>query len=135
MWYICCSNELLHSTNRKYVGHCRRRKIRCIPSLDSTEVRCQNCIRLKKDCQFYPVDQNGPSTRKPRPNSNTDVSAHASIVIATSPSPDTHALAATGSYDTNIASVDPVNGAWHEITSGLSSHLCSRCSEIYFRRR
>ncbi|KXT04311.1 hypothetical protein AC578_7925 [Pseudocercospora eumusae] len=38
-------------------AHCRRRKIRCLLSEDEHEQRCQNCIRLKKDCVFYPVDQ------------------------------------------------------------------------------
>ncbi|KAG6002788.1 hypothetical protein E4U21_002778 [Claviceps maximensis] len=48
---------------RQIAGHCRRRKIRCIASPD-TPNRCVNCIRLKKECSFYPVDQQpGPETR------------------------------------------------------------------------
>jgi hypothetical protein len=39
------------------VGHCRRRKIRCVPSQNDVQGRCINCIRLKKECSFYPVDQ------------------------------------------------------------------------------
>ena len=38
-------------------GHCRRRKIRCIPAPADPQNRCSNCIRLKKECNFYPVDQ------------------------------------------------------------------------------
>lgn len=38
-------------------AHCRRRKIRCLLAADDPEQRCQNCIRLKKECVFYPVDQ------------------------------------------------------------------------------
>ncbi|CAK4033816.1 hypothetical protein DOTSEDRAFT_68103, partial [Lecanosticta acicola] len=38
-------------------AHCRRRKIRCLVADDDREGRCQNCIRLKKECVFYPVDQ------------------------------------------------------------------------------
>lgn len=38
-------------------GHCRRRKIRCVPSPNDVQGRCINCIRLKKECNFYPVDQ------------------------------------------------------------------------------
>jgi hypothetical protein len=38
-------------------GHCRRRKIRCIPAPADAQNRCSNCIRLKKECNFYPVDQ------------------------------------------------------------------------------
>lgn len=39
------------------LGHCRRRKIRCIPAPGDPQSRCSNCIRLKKECNFYPVDQ------------------------------------------------------------------------------
>jgi len=39
------------------IGHCRRRKIRCIPAPADPQNRCSNCIRLKKECNFYPVDQ------------------------------------------------------------------------------
>ena len=42
------------------LGHCRRRKIRCIPAYEDTTGTCQNCIRLKKDCHFFPVDQQIP---------------------------------------------------------------------------
>lgn len=41
-------------------GHCRRRKIRCVPSQNDVQGRCINCIRLKKECSFYPVDQQPP---------------------------------------------------------------------------
>jgi hypothetical protein len=55
----------------KNLGHCRRRKIRCIPALDDTSGRCSNCIRLKKECQFFPVDQpNTTAARKGRSNSS-----------------------------------------------------------------
>ena len=42
-------------------GNCRRRKIRCIPSPFDNQGRCTNCIRLKKECSFYPVDQQPPT--------------------------------------------------------------------------
>ncbi len=38
------------------LGHCRRRKIRCVLAPGDLENRCENCIRLKKECNFYPVD-------------------------------------------------------------------------------
>ncbi|EMC94520.1 hypothetical protein BAUCODRAFT_149659 [Baudoinia panamericana UAMH 10762] len=38
-------------------AHCRRRKIRCLLAEGDPQRRCQNCIRLKKDCHFYPVEQ------------------------------------------------------------------------------
>jgi hypothetical protein len=38
-------------------GHCRRRKIRCLlPTPEDPQGRCANCIRLKKECNFYPVN-------------------------------------------------------------------------------
>jgi Fungal Zn(2)-Cys(6) binuclear cluster domain len=40
-----------------FLGHCRRRKIRCIPAQGDPQNRCSNCIRLKKPCNFFPVDQ------------------------------------------------------------------------------
>ncbi len=42
------------------LGHCRRRKIRCIAAPGDPQQRCSNCIRLKKECNFYPVDQQPP---------------------------------------------------------------------------
>ncbi|KIW97025.1 uncharacterized protein Z519_02417 [Cladophialophora bantiana CBS 173.52] len=47
--------------------HCRRRKIRCITELNDPAGRCQNCIRMKKDCVFTPIDpQNPPTAKRPR---------------------------------------------------------------------
>jgi hypothetical protein len=54
------------------LGHCRRRKIRCIPSPADMQGRCVNCIRLKKECSFYPVDQ------QPPPDTRSKVSSRSS---------------------------------------------------------
>jgi hypothetical protein len=55
-------------------GHCRRRKIRCIPSPADVQGRCVNCIRLKKECSFYPVDQPPtPDARQKQPGSRSSV--------------------------------------------------------------
>lgn len=40
------------------IGHCRRRKIRCLLAPDDPQGRCSNCIRLKKECNFFPVEHN-----------------------------------------------------------------------------
>ncbi|KAL0474703.1 hypothetical protein QR685DRAFT_20231 [Neurospora intermedia] len=50
-------NKLGYHRTSVACGHCRRRKIRCIPSQNDVQARCVNCIRLKKECTFYPVDQ------------------------------------------------------------------------------
>ncbi|KAH0367875.1 hypothetical protein KCU65_g4362, partial [Aureobasidium melanogenum] len=45
-------------------SHCRRRKIRCVLAEGDDMGRCNNCIRLKKECVFYPVDSaGGPESR------------------------------------------------------------------------
>ncbi|KAL4951268.1 hypothetical protein BDW69DRAFT_41736 [Aspergillus filifer] len=49
--------------------HCRRRKIRCLVASDDAQGRCENCIRLRKECQFFPVDQQPPMEKKSRPSS------------------------------------------------------------------
>ncbi|EPS28385.1 hypothetical protein PDE_03331 [Penicillium oxalicum 114-2] len=53
--------------------HCRRRKIRCLVAADDAQGRCENCIRLRKECQFFPVDQQPPVEKKSRPSSGMDV--------------------------------------------------------------
>jgi len=45
-------------------SHCRRRKIRCVLAEADDMGRCNNCIRLKKECVFYPVDSaTGPESQ------------------------------------------------------------------------
>ncbi|KAJ5571520.1 hypothetical protein N7535_005180 [Penicillium sp. DV-2018c] len=55
-----------------FTVHCRRRKIRCLIAPDDTEGRCENCIRLRKDCRFFPVDQQPPIEKKSRPSSRLE---------------------------------------------------------------
>ena len=55
-----------------FIVHCRRRKIRCLLAPDDAQNRCSNCIRLKKECNFYPVDQQPPVERRPRAGSKAD---------------------------------------------------------------
>ena len=67
-------------------GHCRRRKIRCLPANDDLEGRCLNCIRLRKECNFYPVDQQPPADRRPRKESKAERrSTEASTSSSSSP--------------------------------------------------
>ncbi|KAK2032563.1 hypothetical protein LX32DRAFT_582514 [Colletotrichum zoysiae] len=69
-------NKLGYHRTSVACGHCRRRKIRCIASPAMGESRCINCIRLKKECSFFPVDQ--PSqpqqTTGPRPKAPSQTS-------------------------------------------------------------
>ncbi|KAM0258364.1 hypothetical protein ACHAQJ_003839 [Trichoderma viride] len=56
-------NKLGYHRTSIACGHCRRRKIRCIISSEDQN-RCVNCIRLKKECSFHPVDQQQPYDQK-----------------------------------------------------------------------
>ncbi|KAF1962845.1 hypothetical protein CC80DRAFT_98844 [Byssothecium circinans] len=63
-------NKLGYHRTSVACGHCRRRKIRCLVAQDEPTGRCANCIRLKKECNFYPVDQNPEAPRaQPTPTS------------------------------------------------------------------
>ncbi|KAF2177205.1 hypothetical protein K469DRAFT_604079 [Zopfia rhizophila CBS 207.26] len=56
-------NKLGYHRTSVACGHCRRRKIRCLVAQDDHQGRCSNCIRLKKECNFYPVEQNPENQR------------------------------------------------------------------------
>jgi len=56
-------NKLGYHRTSVACGHCRRRKIRCQLAPDDPHGRCSQCLRLKKECNFYPVDQQAPSDR------------------------------------------------------------------------
>lgn len=51
------------------LGHCRRRKIRCLLASEDLQQRCLNCIKLKKECSFLPVDPQAQGERRPRTKS------------------------------------------------------------------
>ncbi|KAF2737601.1 hypothetical protein EJ04DRAFT_104139 [Polyplosphaeria fusca] len=51
-------NKLGYHRTSVACGHCRRRKIRCLVAAEDPQGRCANCIRLKKECNFFPVEQN-----------------------------------------------------------------------------
>ncbi|KAF3076774.1 hypothetical protein CFAM422_001340 [Trichoderma lentiforme] len=84
-------NKLGYHRTSIACGHCRRRKIRCIISTEDQN-RCVNCIRLKKECSFHPVDQQQPYDQKQQPpqtpgGSNT-VTASSSPAISRGSSVD-----------------------------------------------
>ncbi|KAI1959109.1 hypothetical protein LOZ58_004817 [Ophidiomyces ophidiicola] len=63
--------------------HCRRRKIRCLLAPEDPQGRCENCIRLKKECHFYPVDQQPPMEKRGRAGSRADASASDASMVTT----------------------------------------------------
>ncbi|KAL9013686.1 MAG: hypothetical protein Q9173_001634 [Seirophora scorigena] len=77
-------NKLGYHRTSVACGHCRRRKIRCLLALDDPQNRCSNCIRLKKECCFFPVDQQPQMNQRPRTGSKTG-SGDTSISSTSSP--------------------------------------------------
>ncbi|KAI5804915.1 hypothetical protein EDC01DRAFT_610129 [Geopyxis carbonaria] len=78
-------NKLGYHRTSVACGHCRRRKIRCLLDKDDSHGRCSNCIRLKKECNFYPVEN---TDRRPRSMSKPDnSSSQEPASSASSPSP------------------------------------------------
>ncbi|KAK4145468.1 uncharacterized protein C8A04DRAFT_35743 [Dichotomopilus funicola] len=67
-------NKLGYHRTSVACGHCRRRKIRCVPSPNDGQGRCINCIRLKKECSFYPVDQQPPVDTRQKSGSRSSAS-------------------------------------------------------------
>ncbi|KAK4153426.1 Halotolerance protein 9 [Chaetomidium leptoderma] len=66
-------NKLGYHRTSVACGHCRRRKIRCVPSQNDVQGRCINCIRLKKECSFFPVDQQPPVDTRQKSGSRSSV--------------------------------------------------------------
>ncbi|KAJ0131791.1 Uncharacterized protein HZ326_25118 [Fusarium oxysporum f. sp. albedinis] len=52
-------------------GHCRRRKISCIRSSSDAQGRCINCIHLRKECIYFPVDQTSPGDSRAKKTSRS----------------------------------------------------------------
>ncbi|KAH0613966.1 uncharacterized protein H6S33_005852 [Morchella sextelata] len=77
-------NKLGYHRTSVACGHCRRRKIRCLLAKDDLHGRCSNCIRLKKECNFYPVEN---TDRRPRSMSKPDINSQDSGSSGSSPSP------------------------------------------------
>lgn len=66
-------------------AHCRRRKIRCLLAEGDDQERCQNCIRLKKECVFYPVDQQQTLDDPSQPGSKSGPGSVPSSAVSQSP--------------------------------------------------
>ncbi|KAK5115033.1 hypothetical protein LTR62_001730 [Meristemomyces frigidus] len=66
-------------------AHCRRRKIRCVIADGDPQSRCQNCIRLKKECIFFPVEQQTAMDNRAEPSSKSIQDSSQSSVVSPSP--------------------------------------------------
>ncbi|KAL7270422.1 hypothetical protein RUND412_006876 [Rhizina undulata] len=77
-------NKLGYHRTSVACGHCRHRKIRCLLAKGDLKGRCSNCIRLKKECNFYPVENND---KRPRSLSKPDLSTQDTGSSTSSPSP------------------------------------------------
>ncbi|KAI1083610.1 hypothetical protein F5B20DRAFT_577289 [Whalleya microplaca] len=77
-------NKLGYPRTPMACGNCRRRKIRCEAQKDDTQGRCVTCIRLKKECIYYPVDQPPPPQRlEGRSSSGTRLTSAATSPVMT----------------------------------------------------
>ncbi|KAL2756246.1 hypothetical protein ACRALDRAFT_2027820 [Sodiomyces alcalophilus JCM 7366] len=102
-------NKLGYHRTSVACGHCRRRKIRCIPSASDEQGRCVNCIRLKKECSFYPVDQAPPSDARPKASSRASTAG--SKVASSSSSP----ALSTQPYPGPVATSNPQMNPQHAL--------------------
>ncbi|EKG17959.1 hypothetical protein MPH_04816 [Macrophomina phaseolina MS6] len=78
-------NKLGYHRTSVACGHCRRRKIRCLLAPDDAQGRCSNCIRLKKECNFYPVEQQNPGESRSQAAKRGSVSQVPSSSSSSSP--------------------------------------------------
>ncbi|KAJ8059097.1 hypothetical protein OCU04_012073 [Sclerotinia nivalis] len=105
-------NKLGYHRTSVACGHCRRRKIRCIPAPADPQNRCSNCIRLKKECNFYPVDQQPqpePKRRGSKAQSGTGgASQSSSPSIPSGQLPD---MQSSLPYHLNMPSIQNLGGA------------------------
>ena len=87
-----------HSLTRS--AHCRRRKIRCVAADGDSQQRCQNCIRLKKECVFYPVDQQAAIENRSESSGGRPVpgSGPSSVVSSSPPNAAERMLGATHEF-------------------------------------
>ena len=89
------------------LGHCRKRKIRCVTANDDPSSRCQNCIRLKKECHFFPVENPPLLVKRSRSGSKQNAE---STDADTSGSPSSPLLASGLDQigDLNGSQIDPL---------------------------
>lgn len=81
-------NKLGYHRTSVACGHCRRRKIRCLLASEDPQGRCSNCIRLKKECNFHPVEQTNPLEPRSQSSSKADKGSNApSASTPSSPRP------------------------------------------------
>ncbi|KAF2135851.1 uncharacterized protein K452DRAFT_303247 [Aplosporella prunicola CBS 121167] len=78
-------NKLGYHRTSVACGHCRRRKIRCLIAPEDAQGRCSNCIRLKKECNFYPVEQQPSGDSRSQNAKRGSVSAVTSTSNSSSP--------------------------------------------------
>ncbi|KAF1359975.1 hypothetical protein EJ07DRAFT_117972 [Lizonia empirigonia] len=90
-------NKLGYHRTSVACGHCRRRKIRCLLAPDDPQGRCSNCIRLKKECNFFPVEHS-TDTQRPSGAVKEFSTGTPSTPVASSPRHLPHAGEKIGDY-------------------------------------
>nr|POE59205.1 hypothetical protein CFP56_24474 [Quercus suber] len=98
-------------------AHCRRRKIRCVIEDNDPQGRCQNCIRLKKECVFYPVDQQSAIDNRSQAPTLTPAGSGSASVVSSSPNNSTSKSLHEGSGDFNGYHIPPsASDSFHSLT-------------------
>lgn len=106
-------------------GHCRRRKIRCIPSPSDSQGRCINCIRLKKECSFHPVDQQVPIDARVKPSSLSSTGSKVGSATSSPASSHANSVDQTENPLFSLSTAHPVPGMSSSVTktSGAESFV------------
>ncbi|KAI1180680.1 hypothetical protein F4777DRAFT_573907 [Nemania sp. FL0916] len=115
-------NRLGYARTNMACGNCRKRKIRCQPVKD--DGRCGQCIRLKKDCQFYAVDQQPPIPPPSRAGSRAQHRMMVASPTTSPPAAPSHPgeMQAHQSYPSYHSATMPMNQDMRTtVTPGVSS--------------
>lgn len=83
---------------------------------DDSQNRCANCIRLKKECNFYPVDQQPPQERRTRTGSKADNKSNGNSSSSSSPG---FSAGTSSEYVENFGSFSGTSVATHPYAIGV----------------
>jgi hypothetical protein len=110
-------------------GHCRRRKIRCLVANDDLLQRCLNCIKLKKECSFLPVDHPPNEERRSRTGSRAEAASGEGSGSSSSSPPIGSVVDQMETFN-HFAPLPLSTQEYPSSTSTMSPHVHGRSSTI-----
>lgn len=121
-------NKLGYHRTSIACSHCRRRKIRCLLDEKDPHGRCSNCIRLKKECNFFPVDQQPPVERRARTGSKAEGSSmDADTSSTSSPGRASGSIDQVDKFSQHSQQFTPISEAgWNPAFSSMSGSPAGR---------